>query len=126
MGQSEDILHKRIDDMLIASIRFHGKHEQARKHFETLYAQCKDVISGPGFSLYRYGTSPGPGTDIEVCFPVSRPVESGSLCRSGMLPDVGAADSKSALRVPVGRVCYPTFCEFELEAVGRLSIGGGG
>jgi len=61
--------------MLIASIRFRGEYQEAGRHFETLHAQCEDVISGPPFCLYRYGTSSEPGMDIEVCVPVSQPVE---------------------------------------------------
>jgi len=79
MPQQAEIVHKRIDDTLIASIRFIGEHQEAGKHFETLYAQCEDVIAGPGFALYRYGTSHEPGADIEVGFPVARPVETGDV-----------------------------------------------
>jgi effector-binding domain-containing protein len=85
MSQSApEIVHKRIDDVLIASVRFRGKPQDTGRYFETLHAQCEGVISGPPFCLYRYGTSHEPGMDIEVCLPVSQPVETDDV-KSRML-----------------------------------------
>lgn len=70
-----EIMHRTVDDMLIASRRIRGTAREARKHLQTLYAECEGAISGPPFCLYRYGTSAEPGTDIEVCVPLSKAVQ---------------------------------------------------
>lgn len=70
-----DIMHRTVDDMLVASIRIRGTANEAREHLKTLCAECEGSVSGPPFCLYRYGTSAEPGNDIEVCVPLSKAVE---------------------------------------------------
>jgi effector-binding domain-containing protein len=79
MGQQEEIVHKRVEDTLVASIRFRGEHGEVAEQLETLRAVCQGAISGPEFRIYRFGTSHEPGVDIEVGFPVSEAVESGAI-----------------------------------------------
>lgn len=54
-GKSE-IIHNKIDGMLIASIRFSlRKREELNPKFEKLSQQCKDYICGPAIAIYDYG-----------------------------------------------------------------------
>ncbi len=74
--EKSGINHKKIDDMLIASIRFRGQYEEIPKYFDKLYEQVKPYVSGKGIFLHHYfDESLGEGHDFEVCYPVRQAVE---------------------------------------------------
>ena len=67
------IEHKKLDDTLIASIRFNIKK---RKELHALFNKLtqnipKEYILGPAFCIYHYITSVKEGFDVEAGFPVS-------------------------------------------------------
>ena len=69
------IIHKKLDGMLIASIRFPmQQREELKPKFEKLSQQCKDFICGPAFIIYHWGTGVEP-FDIEAGVPVTQTVE---------------------------------------------------
>ena len=70
-----EITRKHVDEMLIASIRFRGKLEEAGRHLGELERHCKGLVCGPSFCLYYYDTAAEGRVDIEVCVPVSQPVK---------------------------------------------------
>ena len=71
---------KYVGDMLIASIRFRGEYDEAPQRFEQLYEQVKSYVTGKGILLHHFfDQSVEPGQDLEVCFPVSQPVETGEV-----------------------------------------------
>ena len=64
--------------MLVASIRFRGAREEIPAAFDRLYAHARPVAAGLPFSLH-YVHHPEEPPDIEVCLPVSQPVEAGGV-----------------------------------------------
>jgi effector-binding domain-containing protein len=79
------IAHKRLDDMLIASLRFQMRERaEVSAKLEELRRQCGEHISGPGFAIIYFDTGLE-GVDTEVCFPVTEPVETEEV-ESRMLP----------------------------------------
>jgi effector-binding domain-containing protein len=78
------ITHKSLDDMLIASLRFQMRErEELFAKLDELRNQCQEYIAGPPFAVFYWDTGLE-GTDTEVCFPVTNPVEIGEI-RSRML-----------------------------------------
>ncbi len=73
------ITHKRLDDMLVASLRFQMKERgELSAKLEELKTACQDSIAGPALAIFYWDTGLE-GLDTEVCFPVSRPVEAGEI-----------------------------------------------
>ncbi len=83
MSQPEfEVTRKTVADQLIACVRFRGRPEEIGDHFRTLVSAVEPHIEGKGFTLY-HGGSAETGFDIEVCFPVSHPVQGGRVtCRT--------------------------------------------
>ncbi|MGB3905825.1 MAG: GyrI-like domain-containing protein [Anaerolineae bacterium] len=82
--EESGITHKRLDDMLIASLRFQMRErEELPSKFEKLRKQCEEYISGPAFAVYYWDTGLE-GFDTEACFPVTHSVETGEI-KSRML-----------------------------------------
>jgi effector-binding domain-containing protein len=76
MTGSEDITVRQVGDMLIASIRFRGEYDEVPQRFGQLYEQVQPYVAGKAILLHHYfDESVGAGHDLEVCYPVSQPVE---------------------------------------------------
>jgi len=82
--QESGITKKKIEEMLVASIRFRDDFEGKNipLMFERLFEKCKDHICGSAITLFDYGVYSG-GIEVEVCFPVA--VEVLSLMHNGPL-----------------------------------------
>jgi len=65
---------KEVNDMLVASLRFQGQHNEIAKHLDRLYKKVRSYINGKPLTLYHGGNAKD-GYQMEVCFPVSQPVE---------------------------------------------------
>ncbi|MBN2303130.1 MAG: GyrI-like domain-containing protein [Anaerolineae bacterium] len=72
------ITTRTVGDMRVASIRFEGDYADIPRHFEQLRQQIAAAITGPGICLY-HNDSAEKGHALEVCFPVSEPVENGDI-----------------------------------------------
>jgi effector-binding domain-containing protein len=73
------IAHKRLDDMLIASLRFQmGEREELFSKLEEVRSECEDYIAGPPFAVFYWDTGLE-GIDTEACFPVTSPVETNEI-----------------------------------------------
>ncbi|MFH1502834.1 MAG: hypothetical protein ABIG03_07275 [Candidatus Eisenbacteria bacterium] len=68
-GGEPNITWRDVPDMLVASIRFNGKHEEIGKQLETLSKSAGSRACGRPFVLHRGGG------DMEVCLPVTEPAE---------------------------------------------------
>ncbi len=78
------ITHMRLDDKLIASLRFQMRdREELFSKLEELRSECQEYIAGPPFAVFYWDTGLE-GIDTEACFPVTNPVEAGDI-RSRML-----------------------------------------
>jgi effector-binding domain-containing protein len=69
---------KKLDDTLVAGIRFVGQFDGIPENFGKLAAEVEPYIAGAGLTLYHGGNAKT-GYDIEVCFPVSQSVDSGEV-----------------------------------------------
>ena len=81
------IEHRHYGETLVASRRL---PIQARAELPAALEQLArempaDAVAGPAFALFHFITSVREGSDVEVGFPVSRPVETASL-RTRLLP----------------------------------------
>lgn len=84
MNKSSEIIIKNIPDILIASIRFRGKYQDAGIYFPRLFKLCVRHASGDPFSLYYDSDYKEQDADIEACVPAKIPVE-GDGIKSRML-----------------------------------------
>ncbi|MHA1933833.1 MAG: hypothetical protein ACW97A_01005 [Candidatus Thorarchaeota archaeon] len=76
------IEHKIVEDLLVASIRFHGTHwdPEIHKKLKHLKDELGSSISGPAFVHSHWGTIDENGQiDIEVGFPINQSVEKSGL-----------------------------------------------
>jgi effector-binding domain-containing protein len=82
--EESGMIHKRLDDILIVSHRYQmQEREELPVRLEELRRQCEEYIAGPAFAIYYWDTGLE-GLDTEVCFPVTRPVETAEI-KSRML-----------------------------------------
>jgi effector-binding domain-containing protein len=82
--EESGITHKRLDDMLIASVRFQMlEREELFAKLDELRSECQDCVAGPAFAVFYWDTGLE-GIDTEACLPVTSPVESGEI-KSRML-----------------------------------------
>ena len=76
MTESKTIAVRQVGDMLIAGIRFRGGYDEVPQRFGQLYEQVQPYVAGKAILLHHYfDESVGAGHDLEVCYPVSQPVE---------------------------------------------------
>jgi DNA gyrase inhibitor GyrI len=76
MATNETVTTTQVGDMLVAGIRFRGEYDQAPRRFQQLYEHVRPYVTGKGVLLhYFFDESVGPGQDLEVCYPVSQPIE---------------------------------------------------
>jgi effector-binding domain-containing protein len=69
------ITHKRLDDMLVASLRFQMRdREELFAKLEDVRSECQGCIAGPPLAIFYWDTGLE-GIDTEACFPVTSPVE---------------------------------------------------
>ena len=78
-SKESEIVYKRVDDQLVAGIRYQGDPSGLGLIFESVGQQCGEYICGPSFIVTHYGTGVQDGIDVDVCFPVSQPVETGNV-----------------------------------------------
>jgi effector-binding domain-containing protein len=74
MSNKEQVSRKRVQDLLIAGVRYRGCYKECSDYFAELRRQLGEQICGPPFCLYTDRVSQG-GIEIECCFPVRQAVE---------------------------------------------------
>lgn len=86
--QEAGITRKMTEEMLVACIRFRDSFERKKipSMFERLFEECGEFVCGPAIAVFDYGVYSG-GIEVEVCFPVTQPVEKGEV-RSRILESV--------------------------------------
>ena len=83
MSKEEQVFEeKRVNETLVASIRFVGGRDEIAANIEELRSLAGPSVAGPPLSRVR-GRAPDGGFDIEVSLPVSEPVEAdGVTCET--------------------------------------------
>lgn len=74
MENKNEIALKDEEDILIASIRYHGRYDEMGNVIKPLYKACGRYINGACFALYYDEGFKEEDADIEVCLPVSREI----------------------------------------------------
>lgn len=70
------IFYKSVDDILVAYIRFLGQHQEIPDYFDRLQSKVEPFIVGDPICLYDRTADEVPDAHyLEVCYPVSQPVE---------------------------------------------------
>jgi hypothetical protein len=70
------IFYKSVENILVAYIRFQGQHKEIPDYFDQLRGQIGQLIIGYPICLYDRTADDVPESHfIEVCYPVSQPVE---------------------------------------------------
>ncbi|MHA1637885.1 MAG: GyrI-like domain-containing protein [Candidatus Thorarchaeota archaeon] len=78
--KSEQYKYKKVDEMLVASIRKPlKKRDELRERFDTLRNTCDNLICGPAFILYHFDTPIEDGLDVEAGYPVTDPVKTNEI-----------------------------------------------
>ncbi|KYK33526.1 MAG: GyrI-like domain-containing protein [Theionarchaea archaeon] len=80
------IVHKKTDEILIASIHFRREYKDILLKFRELFNVCGDYVCGSPIAVYDYGVYTD-GVDIEACFPVTQAVHTDEVT-SRMLESV--------------------------------------
>ncbi len=80
------VTYKKSDEILVAGLRFRGSREDIGPKLEELRQQCEAAIDGKPLAVYRFDTGKE-GLDIEVCYPVTRAVETDEV-KSRRLPSI--------------------------------------
>jgi effector-binding domain-containing protein len=78
-SDKSEIVCKQVDDQLVAGVRYKGDPSGLGSIFESVGQQCGEHICGPAFIVTYYGTGVKDGIDVDACFPVSQPVETGDV-----------------------------------------------
>ena len=80
ISQEAGITRKKTEEMLVAGIHFRDDYERKKipVMLERLFQVCKDRVCGDAITLYDYGVY-SDGIQVEVCFPVTEPVEKGEV-----------------------------------------------
>ena len=77
--EESGIAHKRLDDLLIASLRFQmGERKELFSKLEEVRSEYEGYIAGPPFAVFYWDTGLE-GIDTEACFPVTSPVETSEI-----------------------------------------------
>lgn len=80
------LIYKSIDDTLVAYIRFLGTHQEIPTYFDQLRNKVEPLIIGDPICLYDRTADDVPDAHyLEVCYPVSQPVEQDGI-KSKTLP----------------------------------------
>jgi effector-binding domain-containing protein len=96
--EEPSVERKAVGEMRVASVRYRGQYEEVGKYMDPLYKAAGEYAVGPCFALYYEGDTEE-GHDVEVCVPVSQPVEAEGIT-SRIIP---AADVISTVhRGPYG------------------------
>lgn len=66
---------KKVDELLVASVRFIGMAEEIPEKLERLMSHVKAVSNGQPIVLFYPSGNLGDKDDLEVCVPVSGPVD---------------------------------------------------
>ena len=69
---------KRVGEIRIAGIRFHGREADCPARFAELRSRVEPFIDGPALQLL-YGVSPVLGRDMEVAYPVTADAETSGI-----------------------------------------------
>jgi len=75
MSNEKKIASKRVDDVLVASVRFRDGDGEIAEYIKLLQ-QRVECICGQPLTLYHKAAK---GYDLEVCVPVTRAVETGEI-----------------------------------------------
>lgn len=73
-GINYKIEMKTIEAVMVASIRFKGKHSDVGMHIGKIYEEVKGNVKGTPFNCY-YDSEFRDEEDIELCVPISDPVD---------------------------------------------------
>ena len=97
---------KSVDDVCVAYIRFLGQHAEIPAYFARLREQVEPYVIGDPICLYDRTADENPkeAHNLEVCYPVSQPVERGQV-RSKILP--GAVVACATRVCPIGTPWEP-------------------
>ncbi|MBU0755580.1 MAG: MerR family transcriptional regulator [Planctomycetes bacterium] len=75
VNQSNEVTEKRLDDMLIASMRVKTTYSESGKLFGKIYRACGRHAAGRLFNMYWDKGYVEGDADIEICLPVKKVVE---------------------------------------------------
>ena len=70
---------KKLEPVLIASVRYQGRYEDTGKYFAKLFGAVKNRAAGAPFNLYYDGEYRENDADIEVCVPVRESVSAAGV-----------------------------------------------
>lgn len=74
------LVYKSVNDILVAYIRFLGQHQEIPDYFDQLQSKAGPFIVGDPICLYDRTADDVPDAHyLEVCYPVSQPVEQGEI-----------------------------------------------
>jgi effector-binding domain-containing protein len=105
--KDEPVLHKSLEPQLVAKLRIHGGISDLPDAFSKLKAVAGNLAVGSPVVIHHWGVSDDTGRDMDVCLPVSAPVEKESittdtlpakdamtLVHRGPYPEIGNAYSR--------------------------------
>jgi len=79
VNKSSEVIEKKLEDQLIASIRIKAKYAESAKYFGTIYRTCGRSIAGKLFNMYWDKGYVEGDADIEICLPVKKVINKGEI-----------------------------------------------
>ncbi|MFW9832371.1 MAG: GyrI-like domain-containing protein [Candidatus Thorarchaeota archaeon] len=83
--KEEKVVHKSVGPILVAQLRIHGTIKDLPDAFSKLDSATGNLSIGPPIVIHHWGVSDENGHDMDVCFPVSEPIEDKNIT-SATLP----------------------------------------
>ncbi len=73
------VIHKQLDEILVAYMRIHGKYTDIHKTLATIDNACHDLVIGDPIVVHHWLVQDKNGHDMDVCIHVSKPIEIGQV-----------------------------------------------
>jgi effector-binding domain-containing protein/predicted hydrocarbon binding protein len=78
------VIYKEIDEILVASMRIHGRYADIPETLRKIQSICSMKIAGPPIVVHHWLVQDPFGHDMDVCVPISEPIES-DIVKAGVL-----------------------------------------
>jgi effector-binding domain-containing protein len=88
-SKEEIVIHKVLDEILVAQTRIHGKVTDLSDVFTRLNAVAGNLAAGSPIVIHHWGVSDEDGHDMDVCVPIKKEIE-GDGITTKMLPSKDA------------------------------------
>ena len=81
-SDEENVVHKMLDETLVARIRIHGEVSDLADVFVELNSATRDLAAGHPIVIHHWGVSDETGHDMDVCIPIKEEIKGSEISTS--------------------------------------------